>query len=1502
MSTAVEVGVGYVSVVPSARGFAEALQQQIGRPTVQVGAEVGEQAGEATGRGMLGSIGGVLKAGLGAVAIGGAALFTAAFVGAVEQDKSNKRLAAALGLGPKEAERVGKLAGGIYAKGYGQSIDEVNTALKQLSQNGVVAITAPKKEVEGLTKSALNLADAFGADVGAAARAAGQLVKTGLAADSKSAFDLITRGFQSGADKSEDFLDTLNEYSTQFRDLGLNGAQAVGLLTQGLKAGARDGDIVADALKEFAIRAKDGSDTSAAGFKAIGLNAAAMTATFAKGGPAAATALDQVLDRLRAVQDPAKRSQTAVALFGTQAEDLQQSLFALDPSKATSTLGAVGGAADKMGKTLHSGAGASFEVFQRQILQGLVNFINVHVLPAVMEFGSFLNRYILPAAQTVGGALAAVLVPAVTTVAGAFMAGVRWVREYGAWLLPLGVAVLGLTITMNASAIATAAVTAVFSIYRGVLLAAAAVTRGYAIAQGFLNAVMNANPIGLIITGIAALVTLFVVAYNKSDTFRGIVQATWAGIQAGWNILWNDYLKPGFDLLMVGLKAIGQWASWLWSSILSPVFGYIGTAAKVLFAVVMVVLITPWILAFKFWAAVIGWLWSSVLKPVFQMIGALATWLWGAVIKPVFGFIMAYWRAWAAVIMWLWGSVLKPVFGFIGALAVWLYQSVIKPVVAAVLVAIRAAGAVFTWLWTNAVKPAFGFIGALASWLWASVIKPVFGFIMTLIRGVGSVFSWLWTNAVKPAFNSIGSLVGWLWDKLKAAFDKGKQGVALFGAAFEIAKKAIGKAWDQVSNIAKKPINFIIEWVYNKGIKAVWDKVAGFVGLGKLPAGPKLLQAGGTVGNGWGPATPMKVSRPTAIVGEGNPAHPEYVIPTDPRYRGRALSLWQAAGTQLMADGGIIGGAIDWVGDKAKSIGGAVMNGVDFLSDPTVMWEKATKFVRDKIAEIGRSQMAQMVGKIPMKMLAGLKNKVVSAATSFFGGDDGGGGGGSWARPVSAGLGTRYGVRGNMWSSGYHTGTDFPAATGTAVRAAAAGIVQSALSGGPYGNHITLRHGGGLTSLYAHLSSTAVRAGQTVSRGARIGAVGATGNTTGPHLHFEARRNGSTINPEPFLGYANGGRPRAGEIAWVGERGPELVRFGAGGATVWDHRTSMNMAAGMDIGGYARGTTGARGEVVAEIKLFTRSLTGSAGAIAKATQALTGDLRRFGAAGSRLVPALSATSTRLQQMAAQRDGIAARITAARTAAGDQRKVAQDYLGLSQIGDVRSVEGLLVQMKNRQTSLTRFQSAIAKLSARGVDKGLISQLIAEGADSPLAGLVAGAGTAQLRQLNSLAASGVKLSASYGMVMADSMFDAGSNAGKGFLTGLLGQQKALQDAMNKLAAGMVATIKAKLKINSPSRVTEEVGEQTGAGVGVGLDRMGGMVSAAASRIAAASVPSPAQATLPPPRIASSAGGLAAGSRLRLVVGDREFDAYVEEIADGRIENTLTPVAAAIAGRRS
>jgi peptidoglycan hydrolase-like protein with peptidoglycan-binding domain len=118
------------------------------------------------------------------------------------------------------------------------------------------------------------------------------------------------------------------------------------------------------------------------------------------------------------------------------------------------------------------------------------------------------------------------------------------------------------------------------------------------------------------------------------------------------------------------------------------------------------------------------------------------------------------------------------------------------------------------------------------------------------------------------------------------------------------------------------------------------------------------------------------------------------------------------------------------------------------------------------------------------------------------------------SRPIRAPLGDLFGPRGNR----FHAGVDFPAPYGRAVRAAAAGrVVRTGWHSGGYGYRVRVAHRGGVHTLYAHLSRITVRRGQRVSAGTRIGKVGSSGASTGPHLHFEVRLRRAAVNPLPAL-------------------------------------------------------------------------------------------------------------------------------------------------------------------------------------------------------------------------------------------------------------------------------------------------------------------------------------------------------------------------------------------------
>jgi murein DD-endopeptidase MepM/ murein hydrolase activator NlpD len=115
---------------------------------------------------------------------------------------------------------------------------------------------------------------------------------------------------------------------------------------------------------------------------------------------------------------------------------------------------------------------------------------------------------------------------------------------------------------------------------------------------------------------------------------------------------------------------------------------------------------------------------------------------------------------------------------------------------------------------------------------------------------------------------------------------------------------------------------------------------------------------------------------------------------------------------------------------------------------------------------------------------------------------------------VAASVGDGFGPRGDRM----HAGVDFTAPSGTPVAAARSGtVVRAGWDPSGFGNVVVLRHGSGVQTLYAHLSSIAVRQGQAVGGGALIGRVGSSGRSTGPHLHFEVLHHGANVDPRTAM-------------------------------------------------------------------------------------------------------------------------------------------------------------------------------------------------------------------------------------------------------------------------------------------------------------------------------------------------------------------------------------------------
>ena len=348
-----------------------------------------------------------------------------------------------------------------------------------------------------------------------------------------------------------------------------------------------------------------------------------------------------------------------------------------------------------------------------------------------------------------------------------------------------------------------------YTAYRTVAMAAS-------IATWAMNSALLANPIGAVIAGLVALVAGIVLAYQKSETFRNIVQGAWDAIRTAVSFTWNSVLRPAIDWIVgafgwVGEKAVWLWeagikpafdgiraaigwvgdkASWLWNSIISPVFSAIGTAARVLMAIIGTVLIAPFLIAWNLLAGVISYVWTNHIQPV--------------------------WNMWGQVISWLWTSVAQPVWNMMQT-------------------ALGALGAFFTWVWNAVISPAWNALGAGIAWVWNNIVSPAWSAMQAVLGGLGSFFQWVWDSIIPPAWNALGNGISWVWNNIISPVWEGmKTGLSILGDAFDKAVKWIGDVWDKIRGIVAKPVKFVIDSVYNNGIRAAWNKVAGWLGLDEL--------------------------------------------------------------------------------------------------------------------------------------------------------------------------------------------------------------------------------------------------------------------------------------------------------------------------------------------------------------------------------------------------------------------------------------------------------------------------------------------------------------------------------------------------------------------------------------------------------------------------------------------------------------------------------------------
>lgn len=407
------------------------------------------------------------------------------------------------------------------------------------------------------------------------------------------------------------------------------------------------------------------------------------------------------------------------------------------------------------------------------------------------------------------------------------------------------------------------------------------------------------------------------------------------------------------------------------------------------------------------------------VKAVWAAIQVAAMALWTNVLQPVFS---AIWTAlqtigrWAS---WLWTNILSPVFGFIATAARILLTAIVVAAILPIIIAIKALGAIGKWLWavfkpvfqqigdkakalySGAIKPAWDAIVTASKYLWNAILKPIFKAFVDGLKTLGKWATWAYRSAVKPAWDGIVAAGKFAYNVgIKPIFDKFKSIVHSLKGAFDTAVGGIKKAWDKIKSISKAPVQYVVDVVYNNGIRGVWNKVAGAFGAPKLG---KFTFATGGILPGY---TPGKDVHLAALSGGEAVMRPEWTRAVGPGYvnsmnaaarSGGVGGVQSALGLPGFKDGGIFG----WVGkavNLASGVGSKAWNAI----------KKGASWLGDTLEASARAGVKHVVNpllsQIPGldagfgKMIRRIPNKIVDAMFGFSkkadskGGSGGGGG------------------------------------------------------------------------------------------------------------------------------------------------------------------------------------------------------------------------------------------------------------------------------------------------------------------------------------------------------------------------------------------------------------------------------------------------------------------------------------------------------------------------------
>lgn len=699
----------------------------------------------------------------GALALGASAVATAGYAVNLsnEFDKAYNQLQAQTGATTEEMVKLEESVNNIYKSNFGESMEDVALAMASVRTQTNLA----GQELEDTTKTALLMRDTFGFEVDESIRSVNSLMNQfGISADE--AYTLIAQGAQKGLNQNGDLMDVVNEYAVQFKNAGYDAESMFNMLVNGAESGTWSVDKLGDAVKEYNIRMSDG--TALEYLEKLGLNADEVSTKFGAGGASAQEATNQIIQALQGVENEQERYTIGQGIMGTMWEDLgEEAIFALLNTQGE--ISKTSDALDQINAVKYDDIGSALEGLKRQLETDIIDPLGEELKPVVEDVIDYVQDNSDDIKSTISNVVSSI---------GDF---IKLVVDNKDVIISAIVAIGSGLLIWNVVSMITSVVGVITTLFK-------AIKTGVPIMKA-LNLALNANPIGLIVTAIGALVAGFIYLWNNCESFRNFWINLWESVKSAVGVA-IDFVVRLFNGIMSFFKEN-------WQGILLFILNPFAGAFKLLYdnfegfrnfvdgivSSVKDFFVNLWSKIVEIFSPAIEWC-SSLFSSIYATIAS--------VINVLIGLFKGTW------------ILIKTIFGVVYD---WFDQNVISPIKNAFSKAWTMISDLASSAW-NVIK---GVWSVVSGWFKSTIIQPISDFFGGMWNKLKSGASNAW-NGIKDVFSVVTT---WFRDKFSQAWTAVKDVFSSGGKIFSGIKDGIASTFKTIVNGLIGGINTIIAVPFN---------------------------------------------------------------------------------------------------------------------------------------------------------------------------------------------------------------------------------------------------------------------------------------------------------------------------------------------------------------------------------------------------------------------------------------------------------------------------------------------------------------------------------------------------------------------------------------------------------------------------------------------------------------------------------------------------------------